>query len=396
MGKKQGYWYSSRLAVKSDSLNGYPSKGLRNEPKWWSRTIVLNGIVLLTLFFMFFDSYANENSNDLFTVHPSLVELDTGDNELSIGFGLLEGQGDKNKSWNVFPVRLVLKSGGARVALYLNGFSFLTREGLYFGREQVIRGVHRGDVVSVGGNVTVEGLVEGNVWTFGANVVLKTGSKITGDVVSLGGKITVNAGAVIIGNKQAVPGIYIPFLGLLTSPQSAETLLFVFDLLGILLFILLLFLITHFGGEKFQGHVQVLSGSWQMSLIYLVISLILIPILVALLLVSLVGIILIPILFILIILFAYLGFLAVAVRIGNFLIKADDGTGMKLFVAGLLGFALLKGPGLLGRLLTLLTSDILSGIGGILKVIGSILVFLAVLLGFGSSLLNMKKSSDAN
>ncbi|MGQ0723522.1 MAG: hypothetical protein ACT4PE_18385 [Candidatus Eiseniibacteriota bacterium] len=68
-----------------------------------------------------------------------------------------------------------------------------------------------GDVVAVGGQVTVLGHVEGDVVAVGGDVVLEDGAKIEGDAVAVGGKVREQGSAEVLGESVSVD---IPFANL--------------------------------------------------------------------------------------------------------------------------------------------------------------------------------------
>ncbi len=61
-----------------------------------------------------------------------------------------------------------------------------------------------GDVVAVGGDVTVRGVVTGNVIAMGGDVFVKSTGIIEGDAVSIGGKVEREGGAIIRGQRVGV------------------------------------------------------------------------------------------------------------------------------------------------------------------------------------------------
>ncbi len=332
---------------------------------------------------------AGETKETRFLIHPGVVEFEGEESGARIAFGFLEhsGPGGQGRTWNIFPIRISLRSGGKRFSLGLNGLSFITRSGLKIGKPIHIRNVEPGDIISIGGEVTIEGTVQGDVWTLGANIILLPGAVVTGDVVTLGGTIEADKRSHIKGNKQALPDIKIPFLGLLTSDNSAGTIYFLIEVLGIFLFLILLFLAVHFFGNHLTGLNGVLASQWQGSLLYLVLALLLLPAIVLLLVSSIVGIILIPFVFIILIVLAVLGYLAAAVRLGRWIRRrGEDESGLFIFTSGLLGLLVIKGPAVLGILLSLLTSDLLKGIGRFLVSVSSIFMAAAVLYGLGGAL----------
>lgn len=347
------------------------------------KRLVLSVVGLLALFSIL-RAHSQEPTRRLI-VHPSLVDLAGEDSGLSFGFGIVEATGDRNQLWSVFPIRMSLHSGKERLVLSLSGLDLLTRRGLNFGRPMSVSGVHRGDLVSVGGDVVVTGVVEGSVWVFGADATIRAGARVDGDVVALGGKVNTERGAALSGNRQSLPGLRIPFLGFITSRQSAETLQLVIDLFGVGLYLLALFLALHFRAEYLGRQVAIVTSAWKSNLLYLFLGGMLGPVLVAALIASVVGLLLVPVLLVALLVSTYFGFLGVSVRLGRVFLKGDDEP-LKLFGAGLIGLVLIRGPTLAGRMLAIFASDMFVAVGAMLKVIGGVALFLALLYGFGCGL----------
>ena len=339
---------------------------------------VVYGLIGLLALFSILRAQAEEDQPNRMTIHPSLIQFADEESVVSIGFGLAEADGEKRKLWNIFPLRIVLRSGEKKFYLALNGLTFLTRSGIYLGGEQVIEDVYRGDLISIGGPVTIEGTVQGSVWTFGADILLKSSSAVTGDVVAIGGKIEAQRGARIKGNKHSIPQLTIPFLGFLTSPQSAETLLFIIELFGVLLFLLLLFLVLHFRQGRLITMSRVILDNWKSNLLYLFLALVILPVLVVLLIVSVIGVFLIPVVLIILLSFTYFAFIGASVRLGQLLLRGEIDSPARAYLCGLLGFFIIRIPALLGRLLSVLTSDALVAVGGLLKLVGTAVLFVVI------------------
>ena len=354
---------------------------------------VVYGLIGLLALFSILRAQADENEPNRITMHPSLVQFADGESVVSLGFGLAEADGEKRRMWNIFPLRIVLRSGNKRFYLALNGLTFLTRTGLHFGGEKVVKDTYRGDVISVGGPVTIHGTVEGSVWTFGADVEMKSSAVVTGDVIAIGGKIEAQRGARIKGNKHSIPQMTIPFLGFLTSPQSAETLLFIIELFGVLLFLLVLFIVLHFRQAGLVAMSRISFENWRANLLYLLLGIAIIPILVVLLIASVVGVFLIPVVLLIILSVTYFAFAGASVRLGQFLLKGEIDVPARAYLCGLLGFFIIRIPALLGRLLSLLTSEALVAVGGFLKVVGTVILFLVVIYSFGSGLMFLRTGS---
>jgi hypothetical protein len=352
---------------------------------------IVIGIICLIAFFAVVRAYSQAQPR--FTFQPSVLEYADKNTDISFGFGFIDASGDATKSWNIFPIRISLRSGSSRFYLAMNGISLLTQSGIYFETPQVIRGLHRGDVVSFGGDVTVYGRVEGNVWTFGSNIYLKSGSVVTGDVVALGGRINQEYQAYVQGNKNAVPQIVIPFLGLINSARSAATLHFIVELAGAILYLLILFLVLFFNLNGLKNHMDGILTYWKGGLLFLALSIIVIPVLGFFLAASVVGVLVIPLIVIAILCISYYGFLAITLRLGKIFLSRSGDTITGLFLCGLIGLLCIKGPMLLGILAGLLQNDILNMIGAFLKIASTLAVFAAFLFGFGSSLVLIRKNA---
>ncbi|MBN2442167.1 MAG: hypothetical protein JXJ04_12510 [Spirochaetales bacterium] len=349
-------------------------------------------IILLLAIFSILRAYTADGQSR-FSVNPSLIEFTDNENEISIGFGLIDSAGDKTKTWEIFPIRVLLRSGKNRFYLGLNGLSLMTRSGVNIEKDMVIDKVYHGDVISFGGNVIVSSTVEGNIWVFSANVTLKQGAVVKGDVVTLGGTISQTGNVVIRGNKNSIPEFSIPFIGLLTSTQSAATLHLIIEFFGIILFLLILFLVLFFRQHSLKDHADALLASWRGALLYIFFSILIIPVLVFFLYISIIGVMIIPIIFLFIIIIAYYGFLGACIRLGSLFLRKGNDSMPHLFLGGFIGLLVLKGPVLLGILFTLTASEILTVIGSFLAFLGSIALFIVVLYGFGATLINLRQRS---
>jgi hypothetical protein len=89
----------------------------------------------------------------------------------------------------------------------------------------------------------------------------------------------------------------------------------------------------------------------------------------------------------------YVGFLGVTVRLGQAVTKGGSETPARVYTAGLLGLAIIRGPSLLGRLLSLSTAEAIIAVGGFFKVVGAVALFLSLLYAFGSGLVAVRATS---
>jgi len=349
-------------------------------------------IIGLLAIFSILRAYPAETENRL-NIYPSSLEFADKDSEVTIGFGLIENSGNKSMVWNIFPIKISLNTGANKFSLAFNGISFLTANGINFEKPMVIDGVHKGDVISFGGKVTITGRVEGSVWVFGADTELLAESAVIGDVVALGGKITADEKVVISGNKYALPELRIPIIGLLSSGNSIQTIHFFIELFQIALSLLLLFLFLFFREDKLKAQSLSLFQKWKGSLITMLLSIIMIPVLFFFLITSLIGILIIPVLVIVIILVAFYGFSSIIIAIGKIFLHKESATLGHFYLCGVVGLFLIKGFTLIGILFTLLNANILVIIGNLFTALGAIALFVAFLYSFGATLIHFRSEN---
>jgi hypothetical protein len=181
----------------------------------------------------------------------------------------------------------------------------------------------------------------------------------------------------------------IPFLGVLGSQFSTQALGFGRHLLGYVLLGFLLFLASYYMTVHARGLYQGVTHGWRKALVTLVVSLVVVPLLVLLLVLSVVGIYLLPVLALLVGLAAVDGFIFLCARLGGSLRRGAGGAGedaLFLLSSGLLGLFVVKLPALVGILLTMVRSEAAARVGGILQLVSFALVAAGLLYGFGASL----------
>ena len=350
------------------------------------KKIVFAVMGLLALFTIL-RSYGEDSGGTRFLLEPGVLEVSSAEGSARIAFGLLERTGGTPRTWSLLPIRVELTSGRQRLTLALNGLSLLSPGGVRVGRPLRVTGLRQGDVISVGGKVTVAGTVHGDVWTFGADVQLERGAVVTGSAVALGGTVRAERGAVIRGNKYSLPNVKLPLLRLFSSGESAATFRFLIQALGVVLYLLLLFLAVHFTRERLAGLVGALASQWKGAILYLVLAIFLIPIGVALLVATILGIVVVPFVAVAVLVLAYLGFLGFTVRLGMWMRGlSPDAPASVLYTSGLLGLLVIKGPVLLGILLGLLASAPCQAVGRFLFVLGAAATIASALYGFGGTL----------
>jgi cytoskeletal protein CcmA (bactofilin family) len=89
------------------------------------------------------------------------------------------------------------KSPGSEVSLGKSGNIMRVGSDIRIEREQVVVG----DVMAVGGDITVDGHVEGDVVAMGGDVYLNATGRVDGDVVCMGGELHEEDGSIIGGQR---------------------------------------------------------------------------------------------------------------------------------------------------------------------------------------------------
>jgi len=322
-------------------------------------------------------------------LHPGLVEISDGQTSIGVAFGAMEKTGTEPATWSLLPLRLVYRSGDTAVTIGLNGISFLLRGGVSVGRPVRVDSPRASDVISIGGKVTVNSRVDGDVWTLGADVELTPRAEVTGSVVALGGKVAAAQGAVVRGSISQVPQVKIPFLGILGTQFSVQVLATGRQLLGFILLGFAVFLTCFYREGRARMLYQSIPASWREALITLAVSLVVIPVVTMLLVVSVIGIFFIPVLAFVVILLGLDGFLMLCVRLGGLLRRLDldqsRNVPLSLVTSGLLGLFIVKLPALVGIFLTLLRSGTTTLLGQTLQVITLAVVTAGMLYGFGAA-----------
>jgi hypothetical protein len=346
---------------------------------------VIGLLALFTILRVQAGGQLDEGEANRYLVHPGLIEIQGEEQGVRIAFGLLERSGDGGALWDVLPLNVNVRSGSKRFSLGMSGLSLLTRRGVSVGRPLIIEGEHQGDVVSVGGEVTVRGRVAGDVWSLGSDIILEKNASVAGDVVALGGEIEAARGAYIRGDKQSMPAVKIPFVGLLASNRSAAVFRLLIAAAGILLYLLLLLLFCQFGGRHLPALSRALAAQWRGALLSLLATLLAVPVLALLLTVSVVGVMLLPLLFVLVIVLAYAGFIGATLWLGEGLLGKKSQAVPRLYAAAVVGFLIIKLPLLLGLIGALFSPAALQTVGRVLAAVGTGLTVLAALYGLGGA-----------
>jgi len=322
----------------------------------------------------------------------NLMEFAKDKNNFGIGIGILEQADQKLDAWNIFPFHFYLKSGKGNIFLAYNLLSLIFKGGINYSRPIVLNGQYKGDIVSVGGQVSIAGRVEGDIWVFNADVILYQNSVVTGNIAVFGGHVISYQPVTISGTRFVLTDLQFPLLGILIAPNSySDFKLFDFNLFTILLFLNVLIIAALFARSSLDNLAQAVSADWKSALLFTTLALLLLPLLTVILIAVRLGILLLPFFFLFMLGAGYVGFLAIIVRLGRLIIRGGSSPFSQI-VSGALGFVLLHSLTILGLILGLFQVDVLKTISQILLTVGAIVAYLAFSYGLGTSLAHLKKS----
>ncbi|HTR96784.1 MAG TPA: hypothetical protein VMH61_02685 [Candidatus Acidoferrales bacterium] len=253
--------------------------------------------------------------------------------------------------------------------------------------------VVQGDVVSVGGSVTVEGTVKGSVTSIGGDVTLESGARVDDDVVCLSGTLRQEPGASIGGQRVTAPRVpggrfLLPMISVVSTGVRVVTHLVVMAILLLLAFLVIklapgrtrdaLDTIRTEGGSSFLVGLAILG--------LLIPSLVVLALVVVILCITIIGI---PLA--IAVLFGYAVFLLVAFLwgmivgyavLGEHLHLRFRGVKPELVTAAFWGIFALSGLRIAGDLLHVV--PVFGFLGGLMKVISVVTCWVLATLGAGS------------
>jgi len=287
----------------------------------------------------------------------------------------------------------------------------VTREAVVFGAPLTIRGKVKGDAASIGGSVTVSGEVTGDVVSVGGDVHLESGAEVSGDVVAVGGRIEEADDVEIGGQRVEVPfgsgfRFWSPGARVIFGPQgwrgsddwsdfgpmdvAMSAAWGGFCLILFLLFACLVLLLGRRPLERMER--KVAEEPWKSGLVGLLSQILILPLFILVLLVLVISIIGIPLLLLLpfailgLLLLAFMGFCAVALRMGRILEARFGWTLVSPYLVLILGIAAIG--------IWSLIADLLDFGGGLLwffvmmfAIFGALVKYLAWTVGFGAAVL---------
>ena len=216
---------------------------------------------------------------------------------------------------------------------------------------QIDKDMVAGDVVAIGGDVTVFGRVENNIVAIGGSVILKPRASVGGHLVVVGGDIIKDPTA-IVGER--VTQIYMPhFIPSITNFLKGGwiTLWATISVLVLLGFLGLTILLVALIPEHIGAAITALENSFMSMLLWGVLWAILVVPIAVILAISIIGILLIPLEMLLVVLALIIGYIAAGVFIGKNVLRSFKTTPppfvdaiLGILILFLIGFVPIVGP----------------------------------------------------
>jgi hypothetical protein len=179
------------------------------------------------------------------------------------------------------------------------------------------------NVVSIGGQITVSGLVEQNVLAIGGSVVLTNNAVVRGNVIVVGGVVARGSGALVFGDITEINSATLSeaFTSAMRGELSGWSLILdVISLCFLAIILIIALFITLLTPRALTAITETIEEHTVKSFFWGFLTTLLIVPFFMLLAVSIIGIFLIPVTFTVLILASIIGFIAVGSLVGNFVI----------------------------------------------------------------------------
>ncbi len=271
-----------------------------------------------------------------------------------------------------------------------------------------IHGEVRGDAVAIGGPAEIDGRVTGEVVVIGGSVTLGPNADIGRDVTSVGGKVERDVAAKVGGKVSEVAFGTSAGLGIFRSLRHLRghdkdwtegwefspfrhftgLLVKLFAFIVVALFACLVLLVARSPLQRVER--KVAEEPWKAGLVGLVSQIAFLPLLAVtcvILAVSIIGIpllLLVPFVLVGVVLMAFLGYAAVAYRVGRWVEERFNWRGHNDYWVLVVGLGLLAAFGFVSRALDFHPLGFFSGM---LAFVGFMVQYAAWTVGFGGALL---------
>jgi len=266
-----------------------------------------------------------------------------------------------------------------------------------------VQGFVKGDAVCIGGNLHISGTVQGDATVIGGRATIDSTAFIKGDLTSIAGRIHRQKGARIKGavNSISIPILrsVLPFAFKFTSPHKTHIYyhpfissfakritifgVYTVKIIALIVFILLILLFFKTGVERVSDAIE--HYFWRSVLAGFIGEILFIP-LTILLLVLIIGIPLIPLLWMVIVAALIFGYTGIAYTIGRIAAERRGWINKSPYILGLIGLVVIEIIPFFGRLVSLPGGGFVF-VGGVLRIIGFIISFVATIAGLGGVIL---------
>ena len=240
----------------------------------------------------------------------------------------------------------------------------------------------RGDVIVIGGKITVRGSVTGNVVAIGNSIHITSTGRIDGDAVTVGGQITQDAGGTVQGS----------FIDTNVWPthffwRGNRMAWFFFSLAGVIFLLtvtVLVGVIVPRNVDRIEHHARTRFG---MSFLIGLLTQILLPVICILLLITVIGIpvalVLVPLA---VISLLFLGFTGVAKAVGQGVGERGLNLGNSSLALIAVGVLTVKLVSMLGGAIGII-GDLFTPFALAIKLAGGLIVYIAWTTGLGAALM---------
>jgi hypothetical protein len=344
------------------------------------RIIVLLVLVLSLSSFLFAQRVAPD-------IVEEIAEIEEGD---SIEIESVEGETEKDE---------VVRIGKD---LTVSSEDTIPGDAVVISSNLTIHGVVEGDAVCISGNLLITGTVHGDAVCVGGHVAIESTAVINGDIVCIGGKLSRDEGSTVGGE---VVNISLPFIRPILhhalkyirpgdettfkprfSPIGRRIMgffLYVVKIIALLVFIFLILLFFRGGVEKVSDAIE--NHFWKAALAGFVGVILILP-LTILLIVLIIGIPLIPLLWIAIVAGLMFGFACITYTIGRIAAEKKGWKDKSPYILALIGLVVIEIITFLGNLV-ILPGGGFAAIGGVIKILGFMISYVAWIIGFGGVIL---------
>jgi hypothetical protein len=268
-----------------------------------------------------------------------------------------------------------------------------------------VHGHVAGDAICISGDLVLTGTVEGDAVGIGGSVEVESTAVIQGDLVCVGGTLNKMKGASVEGEVINIPMPFIrpilhhalkyagkgekktiiinkhPLGGF--GRRMATFFLYLVKLIALIVFIFLILLFFKGGVERVSDAIA--NHFWKSALAGFIGIILLLPI-TLLLIVFVIGIPLVPLFWIAVFAGMIFGFACITYTIGKIAAEKKGWKDKSPYILAFIGLLVIEIIAFLGNLVMLPGGPFVA-IGGVIKVIGFIVSYLAWMVGFGGVIL---------